>query len=74
MYDFVCGPTTRSMPSLIAGLPARPMPAIRPVLDADVRLDDADHGVDDERPGRTSSSDSGRVSSHWAIRERRFFA
>jgi hypothetical protein len=29
---FVCGPISRSMPSLIPGFPPRPMPAIRPSL------------------------------------------
>ena len=32
MIGRVCGPMTRSMPSLIPGLPARPIPAIRPSL------------------------------------------
>ena len=32
MIGRVWGPMTRSMPSLMSGLPARPMPAIRPSL------------------------------------------
>ena len=32
MIGSVCGPIGRSMPSLISGLPARPMPTIRPSL------------------------------------------
>ena len=51
MNDFVWGPTTRSIPSLIAGLPARPIAGDPAVLDADVGLDDADDRVDDERAG-----------------------
>ena len=45
-------PDGRSMPSLMAGLPARPMPDDPAVLDADVRLDDADDGIEDERRRR----------------------
>ena len=70
MIGLVWGPIGRSMPSLIAGLPARPMPGDPAVLDADVRLDDADHGIDDEGAGDDDVElRRRRRPAHWAIRE-----
>ena len=46
-----------------------------PVLDPDVRLDDAEDGVDDERAGEHDVElRRAGAASHCAIRERRFFA
>ena len=75
MNDFVWGPITRSMPSLIAGLPARPIPAIRPSLMPMSALTTPMTGSTTSAPVSTTSSSDGPVaSSHCAIRLRRFFA
>ena len=75
MYDFVCGPMTRSMPSLIAGLPDRPIPAIRPSLIPMSAFTTPMTGSMTSAPvSTTSSSDGPAAWSHCAIRERRFFA
>ena len=47
----VCGPMTRSMPSLIAGLPGAPDTDDPAVLDPDVGLDDADDRIEHEHAG-----------------------
>ena len=44
------------------------------VLDADVRLDDAEGRVDDDRARITTSSSEGPALPPWAIRARKFFA
>ena len=71
----MCGPTTRSIPSLIAGLPARPIPAIRPSLMPMSALTTPMTGSTTTAPvSTTSSSDGPDAASHCAIRERRFLA
>ncbi len=75
MNDLVWGPMTRSMPSVIAGLPARPTPAIRPSLMPMSALTTPSTGSTTSAPARTTSSSDGPVaSSHCAIRLRRFLA
>ena len=48
MYGRVCGPMASSMPSLMAPAARPPDADDPPVLDADVRLDTAEHGIDDQ--------------------------
>ena len=75
MYDLVWGPMTRSMPSLISGLPDRPMPAMRPSLMPMSALTTPMTGSTTRAPVSTMSSSEGPVAeSDCAIRERRFFA
>ena len=78
MIGWVWGPMTRSIPSLMSGLPGPADAGDPAVLDADVGLDDPDDRVDDDdagdhrvelrRRGRT------RAGSCWVIRARRFLA
>ena len=58
MIGCVCGPIGSSMPSLIAPLPARPTPTIRPSLIPMSALTHADDRVDDERRRRRPASSS----------------
>ena len=51
MIGWVCGPIGSSMPSLIAGLPARPTPTMRPSLMPMSALTTPMSGIDDERAG-----------------------
>ncbi len=75
MNDLVCGPMTRSTPSLISGLPDLPMPAIRPSLMPMSALTTPITGSMTSAPAMSmSSSDGPAAASHWAIRLRRFFA
>ena len=77
MIGCVCGPIGSSMPSLIAGVAGPPDADDPAVLDPDVRLDDADERIDDERAGdddvelRRAGSPLGRARAGWSSRSPR---
>ena len=71
----VPGPIVRSTPSVMSGLPARPMPAIRPSLMPMSALTTPSRGSTTiALPITASSSESLVAASRWAMRDRRFFA
>ena len=75
MTGSVCGPIGRSMPSLMSGLPARPIPTIRPSLIPMSALTTPIVGSTTSAPATTTSSSDGPVApSSWVIRLRRFLA
>ena len=59
MIGWVWGPMTRSIPSLMSGLPARPMPAIRPSLMPMSALTTRTIGSTTTTPAITASSSDG---------------
>ncbi len=59
MYGRVCGPMASSMPSLIALLPARPTPTIRPSLIPMSALTQPRTGSSTSTPAMTASSSDG---------------
>ncbi len=71
MTGIVCGPMTRSTPSVTSGLPARPMPTIRPSLMPMSALTTPTTGSTTSTPAtRTSSSEGPAAPSCWTSRER----
>jgi hypothetical protein len=70
----VWGPMSSSIPSLIAGLPARPTPTIRPSLIPMSALTTPIVGSTTTAPVTTTSSSEGPARPDWVIRPRRFFA
>ncbi len=77
MIGCVCGPIGRSIPSLIARIAGPPDTDDPAVLDPDVRLDDADDRIDDERAGdddvelRRAGPPLGRARVGWSSRSPR---
>jgi hypothetical protein len=59
MIGWVCGPIGSSMPSLIASLPARPTPTIRPSLIPMSALTAPMTGSSTSAPAMTTSSSDG---------------
>ena len=71
----VFGPIVRSTPSVMSGLPARPIPAIRPSLMPRSHFTTPSSGSTTITEPITASSSLARVAaSCWVIRERQFFA
>ena len=71
----VFGPIVRSTPSVMSGLPARPIPAIRPSLMPMSAFRTPSSGSNTTALATIVSSSLSVVArSCWAIRERQFFA
>ena len=71
----VPGPIVRSTPSVMSGLPARPMPAMRPSLIPRSAFSTPRRGSTITALAITASSSLSPVArSCWVMRERRFLA
>ena len=71
----VPGPIVRSTPSVMSGLPARPMPAMRPSLMPRSAFTTPSSGSTTIALPITASSSLSLVApSRWVMRERRFLA
>ena len=71
----VPGPIVRSMPSVMSGFPARPMPTTRPSLMPTSAFTIPSSGSTTIAPPTTASSSLSEVArSCWPIRDRKFFA
>ena len=73
MTGCVCGPIGSSMSSVIAGLPARPTPTIRPSLIPMSALTTPTRGSMTRAPATTTSSSDG-PGRPWVARGRMVFA
>ncbi len=74
MIGAVCGPISSSIPSLIAGFPARPTPTIRPSLIPMSALTIPIVGSITRAPATTASSSESDARPVWAIRGRSVLA